>query len=85
MYEPVGLGISAMDIHLTSGLKFDGLIYLPSRNITFPNSAQPAVPSSVTMVFNQANFVAGAAWQFSSSAKSIAAATSAGPGSRLIN
>ncbi len=85
MYEPTGLGISSFTINGSAGHTLTGLIYLPSRNITF-NSMSNVSSESVTMVFNQL-ILDTINWSFATSSKSISAAgsTTTAGGSRLSN
>ncbi len=53
MFEPAGLGISSFSIDGTSSSHLlQGVIYLPSRNITF-NSASNVTSDALTLVVNQ--------------------------------
>jgi Flp pilus assembly protein TadG len=52
MYEPGGLSSSSFTINGASGQNLTGLIYLPSRNVTF-NSGPTVNSEGVAMVFNQ--------------------------------
>lgn len=50
LYEPTGLPRSAFTINGSAGHTFKGLIYLPSRDITF-NSVSSITSESISMVF----------------------------------
>ena len=76
MYEPTGLSISSFSINGSAGHSFTGLIYLPSRNVTF-NSVSTVSSESITMVFNQL-ILDTINWTFASGAMSIPAAGSSG-------
>ncbi len=88
LYEPTGLSTSSFSINGSAGHVFTGLIYLPSRNVTF-NSVSSVSSESITMVFNQM-ILDTINWKFSSSAKVIPAAnstttTTASSSVRLVN
>ena len=51
MYEKSGLSTSQFVFNGTNGASFEGLIYLPSRDVTF-NSVNTMVSKKQTMVFN---------------------------------
>jgi Flp pilus assembly protein TadG len=51
MFEPTGLSNSNLPINGTSGSSFNGLMYLPSRDVTI-NSVSNVTASNVTMVFS---------------------------------
>lgn len=72
MYEPTGLSTSSFSINGSAGHAFTGLIYLPSRNVTF-NSVSTVSSESITMVFNQL-ILDTINWTFTSGAKTIAPA-----------
>jgi Flp pilus assembly protein TadG len=81
IYEPVGLSKSSFSINGSAGHHFTGLIYLPSRNITF-NSVSTVTSENITIVVNQI-ILDTINWTFAGSAKPISPAgttTSAGGG-----
>lgn len=51
MYEPDGLSTSQLVFNGTNGANFEGLMYLPSRDVTF-NSSHTMTSKKQTMVFN---------------------------------
>lgn len=51
-FEPDGLSKSQFSINGQAGHKFEGLIYLPSRNVTF-NSMSSVASEAITIVVNQ--------------------------------
>jgi hypothetical protein len=51
-FEPDGLSKSQFSINGSAGHKFEGLIYLPSRNVTF-NSMSSVASEAITIVVNQ--------------------------------
>jgi Flp pilus assembly protein TadG len=70
MFEPDGLAKSSFAIDGTSTTDLlQGLIYLPSRNITF-NSAANATSDGLTLVLNQVIFDS-VTWSISPSSKAI--------------
>ena len=88
MYEPTGLSTSSFSINGSAGHTFTGLIYLPSRNVTF-NSVSNVTSESITMVFNQM-ILDQINWKFTAGAKVIpsagsATSTTASSGVRLVN
>jgi Flp pilus assembly protein TadG len=78
MYEPTGLSTSSFSVDGAGGHSFSGLIYLPSRNVTF-NSMSSVASESITMVFNQIIFDT-ANWSFAPGAKVITNSSSGGSG-----
>ncbi len=78
MYEPAGLARSSFSIDGSAGHALSGLIYLPSRNVTF-NSVSNVTSESLTMVFNQL-ILDNVNWSFSSSAWKIPGSVSAAGG-----
>lgn len=85
MYEPSGLPQSGFTINGQAGHSFQGLIYLPSRNITF-NSMSNVTSDALTIVVNSV-ILDTLNWSLKSSAYSIAGA-GASTGSavpRLVN
>ena len=74
IYEPVGLSKSSFSINGSAGHTFTGLIYLPSRNVTF-NSVSTVSSENITIVVNQI-ILDQINWSFASSAMTIAAASS---------
>jgi Flp pilus assembly protein TadG len=85
MYEPVGLLQSSFTINGQAGHSFQGLIYLPSRNITF-NSMSNVTSDALTLVVNSV-ILDTLNWTFKSSAYSIggASASNGGGTPRLVN
>lgn len=76
IYEPTGLSTSSFTINGSAGHAFTGLIYLPSRNVTF-NSISTVSSESITMVFNQL-ILDTINWTFTSGAKTITPAAGGG-------
>ena len=76
IYEPAGLSTSSFSINGSAGHAFTGLIYLPSRNVTF-NSVSTVTSESITMVFNQL-ILDTINWTFTSGAKTITPAGGGG-------
>ena len=68
-FEPDGLSKSQFSINGSAGHKFEGLIYLPSRNVTF-NSMSSVSSEAITMVFNQL-ILNSANWMIAPGKKSI--------------
>lgn len=62
MYEPDGLSTSQLVFNGTNGANFEGLMYLPSRDVTF-NSAHTMTSKKQTMVFNTM-IMNSTNWQF---------------------
>lgn len=76
MFEPTGLSTSQFSINGSAGHIFEGLIYLPSRDLTF-NSVSSVTSESLTIVvwrliLNQIN------WAIEPGKKAIAAGGSSG-------
>jgi len=69
IYEPVGLSKSSFSINGSAGHSFTGLIYLPSRNITF-NSVSTVSSENITIVVNQI-ILDQINWTFTGSNKTI--------------
>jgi hypothetical protein len=84
MFEPNGLGTSSftMDGNSTSHL-LQGLIYLPSRNITF-NSASNVSSDGMTLVVDEL-ILDSATWSINPDAKNILAAGSSSAAVGLTN
>jgi Flp pilus assembly protein TadG len=78
MYEANGLSKSSFSINATNGATLEGLIWLPSRNLTL-NAGASVTSNKLTMVLNTliANQVS---WTLDSSNKTIAASGSAASG-----
>lgn len=72
MYEPTGLSASSFTVDGSGGHSFQGLIYLPSRNITF-NSMSNVSSEALTMVVNSL-ILDNLNWALQSSAYTITAA-----------
>lgn len=91
MFEPGGLSPSAFTINAASGQTMSGLIYLPSRNLTF-NSGSTLASESMTMVVNQLilNSNSPGTWRLAPGALSInsasyaTTATTTKPGSPVL-
>ena len=81
MYEPNGLTISSFTINGQAGHSFQGLIYLPSRNITF-NSMSNVTSEALTIVVNSV-ILNTLNWNLTNSAYAIPGGTSGSP--RLLN
>jgi Flp pilus assembly protein TadG len=81
MYEANGLAKSSFSINATNGATLEGLIWLPSRNLTL-NAGASVTSNKLTMVLNTliANQVS---WTLDSSNKTIAASGSAASGTYL--
>jgi len=69
--EPDGLSKSQFSINGSAGHKFEGLIYLPSRNVTF-NSMSSVSSEAITIVVNQM-ILNSANWAIAPGKKSISA------------
>ncbi|MBB4196363.1 hypothetical protein CCR94_13520 [Rhodoblastus sphagnicola] len=76
MYEPGGLSNSAFTINAASGQTMSGLIYLPSRNLTF-NSGSTLSSESLTLVLNQLilNSNSPGTWRIAPAALSVSSAS----------
>jgi Flp pilus assembly protein TadG len=84
MYEPSGLPQSGFTINGQAGHNFQGLIYLPSRNITF-NSMSNVTSEAMTIVVNSV-ILDTLNWNLKSSAYVIPGSGASGGGAvRLIN
>lgn len=69
MYEPNGLPKSPLVFNGSVRTHFEGLLYLPSRNVTF-NATSNVDSERLTMVFNTLTLNA-AQWSFSSAERAI--------------
>jgi Flp pilus assembly protein TadG len=76
MFEPPGLSLSQMVFDGTKGENLAGLIYLPSRQVTF-NSVSNVTSEQMTMVVDTL-IVDSTNWSFASSPLSMQGATSSG-------
>ncbi len=76
MYEAAGLSVSSFTIDGSAGHSFQGLIYLPSRNITFNNMSNLS-PEPVTLVVNSA-IIDSLNWNLQSAAHVIPAVAGLG-------
>ena len=76
MYEPDGLSKSQFSINGSAGHVFEGLFYLPSRNITF-NAVSSVNSEAITMVFNTL-IVNDMKWNIAPGSKAIDAGGSGG-------
>lgn len=83
MFEPAGLANSSFSINGQAGHSFQGLIYLPSRNITF-NSMSNVTSESLTIVLNTV-ILNTLDWNLKSSALSIPVSGGQTGPSRLID
>lgn len=85
MYEPTGLTSSSYTINGSNGHQLNGLIYQPSRNITF-NSQSNLTAENFTLVVKTL-ILDTLTWNFNTSAKQItpAGATSTTTAVRLTN
>ncbi|MBL8908550.1 MAG: Tad domain-containing protein [Rhizobiales bacterium] len=68
-FEPDGLSKSQFSINGSAGHTFEGLIYLPSRNVTF-NSMSSVASEAITIVVNQM-ILNSANWNIAPGKKSI--------------
>jgi hypothetical protein len=83
MFEPTGLSTSSFSIDGTSSSHLlQGVMYLPSRNITF-NSASNVTSDTLTLVVNQL-ILDGVNWSISPDANTIGG-NSAGTVGILLN
>jgi Flp pilus assembly protein TadG len=83
MYEPPGLAKSSFTIDGGSGQTLSGLVYLPSRNITF-NAMSSATAETTTFVVNQL-ILDSMNWTVSSaSTRSIASSGGSGGGTATL-
>lgn len=85
MFEPAGLGRSAIGFTGGSDLQLKGLIHLPSRNVTFGGSSK-VEGEELTMVLNAlvVNGGATAAWKSGNGARTIAAPASGAASAEII-
>lgn len=84
MFEPGGLARSSLAFNGGSGHELKGLIYLPSRNMTF-NGASAMNGDSITMVLNSLAVTGGGAtWKFDKGPKAIAVPASASATAEII-
>lgn len=82
MFEKPGLARSAFTINGSAGHAFSGLIYLPSRDITF-NAVSSVTAENITIVLNSV-ILDGCNWRLNSSPRTIAAAGAAASSARLV-
>jgi Flp pilus assembly protein TadG len=82
MFEPTGLSTSSFTINGQAGHSFQGLIYLPSRNITF-NSMSNVTSEALTIVVNTV-ILNTLDWNLKSSALAIPAMGAQSGPARLI-
>lgn len=78
-FEPANLSKSSLVFNSTNDSVIDGLMYLPSRNVTF-NSSSNITAHKVMLVYNTM-ILNASGWVFSGSDKAIALGGSAGSGS----
>jgi hypothetical protein len=85
MFEPAGLTRSSIVFNGGAGHELKGLIYLPSRNVTF-NGASTVNADSITMVLNSLAVNGGGAteWRFDKGPKAIAAPAAGGVTAEII-
>jgi Flp pilus assembly protein TadG len=83
IYEPSGLSTSSFTINGQAGHSFQGLIYLPSRNITF-NSMSNVASEALTIVVNSV-ILNTLNWNLKSSAYVIPPAGAKTGAPRLLN
>ncbi len=81
MFEPHGLANTNLPINGTSGSSFQGLMYLPSRDVII-NSVSNVTSEKVTMVFSSL-ILNALNWNFESADREISTG-SGGPGVRLV-
>lgn len=78
IYEPTGIAQrSPITINGGTGQKLEGLLYLPSRNVTF-NGATSIDSDSVTMIFNSLIMNGTSSWRFGPSAHALRGGGSGG-------
>lgn len=84
MFEPTGLASSSFSVNGGAGHSFEGLIYLPSRNVTF-NSMANLVSERITIVVNSV-ILNTLTWNFQSAADRVIMAPAANSGPpRLVD
>jgi hypothetical protein len=83
MFEPRGLARTSMAFNGGAGHRLEGLIHLPSRNVTF-NGASTLGGENVTMVFNALLLNGAGEWRFDTAAKAIKAPSSAAGAAEII-
>ena len=83
MYEAPGLAQSQFVFDGTNGENLQGLIYLPSRAVTF-NSVSSVTSEKITMVVD-ALILDSTNWSFDTSALTMSGTTSSGAGPYLVN
>jgi Flp pilus assembly protein TadG len=76
MYEATGLSTTSWAFNTSKGHQLSGLLYLPSRQITF-NAGSSGTGENLTMVFNTLT-VNSVTWGFSSGSKTITSASGSG-------
>lgn len=83
MFEPTGLATSSFTINGQAGHSFQGLIYLPSRNVTF-NSMSSVTAEALTIVVNSV-ILNTLNWNLKSSAYVIPPAGGGAGAPRLVD
>jgi hypothetical protein len=81
-YEPNGLSKTDLALNGGSSHRVEGLIYLPSRNVTF-NGASSLASESVTMVLNSIIFNGASDWRLQS-ADYVIPASPSGPEGQIV-
>jgi len=82
MFEKPGLTQSAFTINGSAGHAFSGLIYLPSRDLTF-NAVSSVTAENLTIVLNSV-ILDGCVWNLNSSPRKIPAAGATSSSARLV-
>lgn len=83
-FEKDGLGTSSYTMDGASPNNFEGLIYLPSRNITF-NANSNIRAGAFTLVVNRMLWNGGMNWTLSPGPKAMSSGGSGGGSARLVN
>lgn len=82
-YEPNGLAKTNVSLNGGSSHRIEGLIYLPSRDVTF-NGASSMASESVTMVLNSILFNGSSDWNLRSSDHIVPASPSGAEGQIVL-
>lgn len=82
-YEPNGLPTTNVSLNGGSSHRIEGLIYLPSREVTF-NGASSMASEQVTMVLNSIIFNGASEWRLESSSHVVPASPVAGAGQIVL-
>ncbi len=64
MFEPDGLANTGFSLTASAVAPYAGLIYLPSRNVTFSGASGTTSPDTLTVVFNTLTFADSNTWSF---------------------